>query len=241
MLLLSSFLSAGDIKIAVAANVSYAMNDLKKAFSKIHPEIKVKVILGSSGKLTAQIRHGAPYELFMSADMNYPQALYQDKTALKEPVVYAQGEVALFSPKSRDFTQGLSLLRSKEISKIAIANPKTAPYGKAALEALKNARVYKDIKEKFVYAESISQTISYTLVATDIGMIAKSSLYSPQMKRFKKGRHWSEVDPKLYSPIKQGMVILKEGGDNPEVAAFYNFILGEDAQKILKDFGYTLP
>ena len=240
-LLLSSFAFSGDIKIAVATNVSYAINDLKKTFSKMHPEIKVNVTLGSSGKLTAQIKNGAPYQLLMSADMRYPQALYKDKMALEKPVVYAQGGLALFSQKSRDFTQGLKLLKSRKISKIAVANPKTAPYGKAAFEAVENAGIYKAIQEKFVYAESISQTVSYALVATDIGMIAKSSLYSPKMKRFKKGIHWSGVNPKLYTPIKQGIVILKEGENNPDVEAFYNFVLGKKAQKILKDFGYTLP
>lgn len=241
ILLLGSFLSAGEIKIAVAANVSYAIDDLRSAFLKVYPKTKVKVTLGSSGKLTAQIKNGAPYQLFISANMEYPQALYKDKIALNRPKVYAQGGVALLSQKARDFTQGLHLLKSQKISKIAIANPKTAPYGKAALEAIKNAGIYKDVKKKFVYAESVSQTVSYTLVATDIGLIASSALYAPKMKRFKEGIHWHRIDPKRYTPIKQGIVILKEGKDNSEVKAFYHFILGEKAQKILKDFGYTLP
>lgn len=241
LLLLCSFLSAGEIKIAVAANVSYAMNDLIKAFSKIYPEIKVKVTLGSSGKLTAQIKNGAPYQLFMSANMNYPQSLYKSKIALTQAVVYAQGGLALLSQKKRDFRPGLELLKDQDISKVAIANPKTAPYGQAALQAMKNAGVYREIKDKLVYAESIAQTVSYTLVATDIGIIAQSSLYASKMKRFKKGMHWRAIDTKLYTPINQGIVILKAGRDNAEVKAFYSFILGKQAQKILQDFGYTLP
>ncbi len=232
---------AGTIQIAVAANVSYAIDDLKKAFNKIHPDTKVQVVLGSSGKLTAQIKHGAPYQLFMSANMKYPEALYKDKVAVTEPVVYAQGTLAYLSNKPQDFSKGMALLKDENIKKIAVANPKTAPYGKAAVEAMKNASVYEDVKNKFVFAESVSQTVSYTVIAADMGFIAKSSLYSPKMKQYEEGIHWAEVDPKLYTPIKQGIVILKKGEENSEVKAFYDFILSQDAQKILIDFGYLLP
>jgi len=241
ILLLSTYAFAGTIRIAVAANVSYAIEDLKDAFAKEHPDTKVQVILGSSGKLTAQIKHGAPYQLFMSANMKYPEALYKDKVAVTKPFVYAQGTLAYLSSKAKDFSKGMALTKDDNIRKIAIANPKTAPYGKATVEAMKNALVYEDIKKKFVFAESASQTVSYTVTATDLGFIAKSSLYSLKMKQYKEGIHWAEVDPKLYTPIKQGIVILKKGEENPEVKAFYDFILSPAAQKILRDFGYLLP
>lgn len=240
-LLLSAFSMAGDINIAVAANVSYAMDDLKKEFNRLYPDTKVKVTLGSSGKLTAQIKNGAPYQLFMSANMKYPNALYKDKTAITKPIIYAQGAIALLSNKTRDFSKEIQLLKDEKISKIAIANPKTAPYGTAAVEAMKSAGVYSDVKAKLVYAESISQTVSYAVTATDIGIIAKSSLYSDKMAKFKKGINWSEVDPKLYTPINQGIVILKEGQGNTEVEAFYNFILSKKAKNIFEDFGYIEP
>jgi len=234
-------LYSGTINIAVAANVSYAIDDLKKAFNKVHPDTKVQVVFGSSGKLTAQIKHGAPYQLFMSADMKYPEALYKDKVAVTKPLVYAQGTLAYLSSKAKDFSKGMLLTKDENIRKIAIANPKTAPYGKAAVEAMKNASVYEDVKNKFVFAESASQTVSYTVTATDLGFIAKSSLYSSKMKQYKEGIHWAEVDPKLYTPIKQGIVILKKGEENPEVKAFYDFMLSPKAQKILTEFGYLLP
>jgi molybdate transport system substrate-binding protein len=241
ILLFSTCSMAGTIQIAVAANVSYAIDNLKKSFNKIHPDTNVQVVLGSSGKLTAQIRHGAPYQLFMSADMKYPEALYKDKVAVTEPVVYAQGMLAYLSQKPKDFSKGMKVLKDENIRKIAVANPKTAPYGKAAEEAMKNAFVYEDVKDKFVFAESASQTVSYTVTAADFGFIAKSSLYSSKMKQYKENIHWAEVDPKLYTPIKQGIVILKKGEKNPEVRAFYDFILSAEAQKILTDFGYLLP
>ncbi|MCD6433902.1 MAG: molybdate ABC transporter substrate-binding protein [Sulfurimonas sp.] len=241
MLFLGTVLFGGSINIAVAANVSYAINDLKKEFNKLYPDTEIKVTLGSSGKLTAQIKNGAPYTLFMSANMKYPYVLYKDGIAVTKPVVYAQGGLAYLSIQEHDFSKGIDLLRGDEISKIAVANPKTAPYGKAAVEAMKNAGVFEDIKKKFVYAESISQAVSYTMIATDIGFIAKSSLYSPKMKRFKKGLNWAEVDSKLYSPIDQGVVILKNGETNAEVRAFYDFILSKKAEKIFNNFGYLVP
>ena len=240
LLLSAAALFAGEINIAVAANVSYAMDELKTEFAKTHPDTKVQVTLGSSGKLTAQIKNGAPYGLFMSANMKYPQALYDDKIATTKPVVYAQGALAYLSAKPQDFAQGINLLASDKIQKIAIANPKTAPYGKAAVEAMKKAGIYADAEKKFVYAESISQVVTYALSAADIGFIAKSSLYSPKMSAYKKDVNWAEVDPKLYTPIKQGIVLLKFAKENKEYQAFYDFILSEKAKTIFKKYGYIL-
>jgi len=241
ILLFSSYSMAGTIQIAVAANVSYAINDLIKEFNEVHPDTKVQVVLGSSGKLTAQIKHGAPYQLFMSANMKYPEALYKDKVAVSKPLVYAQGTLAYLSNKAQDFSKGMALTQNKNIKKIAVANPKTAPYGKAAVESMKNASVYEDVQKKFVFAESASQTVSYTVTAADMGFIARSSLYSPKMKKYKEDINWKEVDPKLYTPIEQGIVILKKGEENSEVKAFYDFMLSPKAQKILTEFGYLLP
>lgn len=230
-------LNASEIKIAVAANVSYAIDDLVKEFNKTHPNTKVKVTLGSSGKLTAQISHGAPYELFMSANMKYPSTLYENKIAITKPAVYTKGSLAMLSSKKQDFSIGLQLLKHKSVSRIAIANPKTAPYGKATLEACANAKILEDVKHKFIYAESIAQTVSYTLTATDIGIIAKSSLYSSHMSRYEEGVNWKEIDSKLYTPIEQGIVMLR---NSKEVKAFYDFILSEKAKKIFKEYGYLV-
>lgn len=241
LVLLGLSANAGTIKIAVAANVSYAINDLKKEFNKLHPNTKVRVTLGSSGKLTAQISHGAPYDLFMSANMKYPNTLYKNNIAITKPIIYAKGSLAYLSNKPKEFSKGIKLLEDKSIRKIAIANPKTAPYGIASVEALKNAKIYKNIKAKLIYGESISQTVSYTVTATDIGLIAKSSLFSPRMKKFKENINWKEVDSTLYTPIDQGLVILKQGKENKEVKAFYDFVLSDKAKEIFKTYGYQLP
>jgi molybdate transport system substrate-binding protein len=240
LIVLNISLFAQTITIAVAANVSYAMDELKAEFIKTHPDVKVRIALGSSGKLTAQIKNGAPYGLFMSANMKYPQALYKDKLATTKPVVYAQGALAFLSVRERDFSQGMNLLKDPSIKKIAVANPKTAPYGIAAKEALEKAGIYDAVKSKFVYGESISQTVSYAVTATEIGIIAKSSLYSSKMKRFKEGVNWSSVDTNLYTPIQQGIVLLKEQGDIKAYKEFYDFVLSRKAQAIFLKYGYTI-
>ena len=240
---LFSFVStqAGEITIAVAANVSYAIEALKQSFNETHPTTKVNVILGSSGKLTAQITHGAPYMLFMSADMKFPTRLSDENLTVSKPVVYAEGALAILSQKERNYCADIFVLKDPDIHRIAIANPKTAPYGIAAAEALTNANLYKNLKKKFVFGESISQTVTYATTAADIGIIAKSSLYSPHMSHYKEAIHWSEVDETLYTPISQGMVILNKGKDNAEVKAFYDFMLGAKAKVVLEAYGYKVP
>jgi len=237
LILFCGFVFASTIKIAVAANVSYAMPKLIEAFHKTNPSIDVQVLLGSSGKLTAQIREGAPFELFMSANMKYPKALYEEGFALTKPVVYAKGSLALLSSKKWDFSKGLELLKSSDVKKIAIANPKTAPYGKAALEAMQKAGIYKDIKDKLIYGQSVSQAVVYSIIAADIGLVAKSALYSKKMRKYKKGQNWIEVEPSLYDPIDQGVVLIKNS--SKEAKVFYDFILSKRAKKIFEDFGYS--
>lgn len=239
-LLFTNVLLAEKITIAVAANVSYAIEELKAEFAKVKPNVEVLVILGSSGKLRAQIKNGAPYGLFMSANMKYPQALFDDKIAITKPAVYAQGTLAYFSVKKRDFSQGMELLEREDIRRIALANPKTAPYGKAAMEAIQNAGLREKIKDKFVYAESISQTVSYAVTATDIGLIAKSALHSPKMTMYKEGVNWSGVRAELYTPIKQGIVLLKHAQGSKSYQAFYDFVLSDRAKEIFKKYGYLI-
>ncbi len=237
-MLFTSVLYSNTINVAVAANVSYAMDSLIAEFNKINPNTKVNVTLGSSGKLTAQMLHGAPYDIFMSANMKFPFALYEKGKSSVKPEIYAYGSLAILSSKKRDLSKGIKLLEDKNIKRIAVANPKTAPYGAATFEALKNAKILEKIKSKFIYGESISSTVSYTVTATDIGIIAKSSLYSSKMTKFKQNINWVEIDSKLYTPIEQGIVAVT---DTKEVKDFYHFILGNKAKAIFKNYGYSVP
>jgi len=229
------------ISIAVAANVSYAIPSLQKEFKKLYPHIQTRIILGSSGKLTAQITNGAPYDIFMSANMKYPNELYTNKIAITKPIVYAKGTLAILSPNQRSFKNGINILQSQLVKRIAIANPKTAPYGVATFEALNKAKILDSIQKKIIFGESISQTVAYTTMVADVGIVAKSSLFSPKLRKFHKNVHWVDLNPNLYSPIKQGIVLLKNGKNNKEVKAFYDFILTVKGKNILKEFGYQVP
>ena len=234
-LMLGGYLFSQSLYVAVSANVSYAISDLIKEFNKQYPNIKVIPILGSSGKLTAQITNDAPYSIFMSADMKYPTILYDKRIAITKPTVYAKGSLVLFSATKRDFSNGLKLLEDNNIKKIAVANPTTAPYGKATILALKNAKIYHKIKNKLIYAESISQAISYTINASDIGIVAKSLLFCDKMADYKKNINWVDINPTLYLPIKQGVVLIK---NTKEANLFYRFILSKQAKMVFNRFGY---
>ena len=231
------------IKLALAGNVTYAIPELKKAFNLKYPDIKVDVILGSSGKLTAQIKNHAPFDVFMSANMKYPTQLKKDGFAITEPIIYAQGGLALITIKDLPISGNLNFLETTNINKIAIANPKTAPYGKASIEAFKNSKIYEQINSKLVFAETITQAVQYALTASDVGLIAKSSLYDKKLSQYKENKNWISVDRDLYTPINQGIVILKnaEKTGNLETAKlFYDFILSNEAKKIFESYGYII-
>ena len=217
------------------------MDELKVEFLKLRPDSKLRVIIGSSGKLSAQISNNAPYHIFMSGNMQFPQNLYKSKMAITKPRVYAKGKLIYFSIKSQDFIDDMSFLKDVKISKIAIANPKTAPYGKATYDAMMNAGVYDEIKHKLVYGESISQTLSYAVTAADIGFIAKSSIFSKKMSKYNEGVHYADVSTKLYEPIEQGVVLLKHAQSNSEAKAFYDFIFNKKAKEIFEKYGYLIP
>ena len=238
--LLASSIFANTITVAVAANVSYAINELVAEFNKTNPDTKVQVTLGSSGKFTAQIESGAPFDVFMSADMKFPKSLFEKGLATTEPALYAQGSFAMLSSKELDFSKGINLVTDANIGKIAVANPKTAPYGTAAVEAMKNANVLDKVESKFVYAESISQAVTYATTAADVGFIAKSSLYDEKMAQYKENINWVSVDPSLYTAIDQGIVVLKNTKEEASAKAFYDFILGEKAKEIFIKFGYLV-
>ena len=238
--LLASSIFANTITVAVAANVSYAINELVAEFNKTNPDTKVQVTLGSSGKFTAQIESGAPFDVFMSADMKFPKSLFEKGLATTEPALYAQGSLAMLSSKELDFSKGINLVTDANIGKIAVANPKTAPYGTAAVEAMKNANVLDKVESKFVYAESISQAVTYATTAADVGFIAKSSLYDEKIAKYKENINWVSVDPSLYTAIYQGIVVLKNTKEEASAKAFYDFILGEKAKEIFIKFGYLV-
>ena len=227
------------ITVAVAANVQYAFEDISTEFTK-ETGIEVVPIIGSSGKLTTQIKNGAPFDVFLSADTKYPEAIFNDKLASEEPFIYACGSLVLWSAKLKEINCSPEYLESDRIKKIAIANPDTAPYGRATIEFFKNIGIYEKISSKLVYGESISQANQYILSeAVDLGFTSKSTVMASDMKG--KGK-WVEVNDSTYSAIDQSAVLLKYGTDNhPEGSKkFYKFLKSKKAVSILENYGYIV-
>jgi len=238
---LSASVLAGEISVAVAANLSDVIEVFKAEFAKTNPNTKVNTVLGASGKFTTQIKAGAPFDLFLSADMTFPESLYAEKLAVTKPIVYASGALAMMSTRGLDLSKGISIITDAKVEKIALANPKTAPYGTASIEAFKNAGIYDKVEAKLVFGESISQAVQFATTAADVGFVHKSAFYSESMKKYKEGKEWVNVDTKLYTPIAQGIVLLKQAENNAEAKAFYDFVLSAKAKQIFKDYGYLVP
>ncbi len=233
-------IAAQKITVAVAANMRYTMEALKSEFNKTD-KTQIAVVLGASGNLTHQIMQGAPFDIFISADTSYPQKLFDNNFAGEPPKVYAQGVLVLWSTKPNvQPTANLKLLLNDNIKAIAIANPKTAPYGNAAEAILRKYHLYNKVSSKIVTGESITQTSQFiSTKAADIGFTAKSVVISDEMKG--KGR-WAELNQQDYPPIKQAAVLLKYSQKNnaPEAKKFYEFLYSVKAKEIYKKFGYIV-
>ena len=231
---------AEPLTVAVAANVKFVFDELRAEFKK-STGIEAVGVFASSGKINAQIKSGAPYDIFMSADMEFPQALYRDGLAVTPPRVYAQGVLVLWTLQPLDMTQGMGVLKNPAVKKVAMANPKLAPYGLEAMRALDYFKLRAAVEPKLIYGESIAQVNQYIdTQSVEIGFTAKSVVLAPQMQ----GRgKWIEVPRESYQPIAQGIVMLKHGADTNALAArrFMEFIASAKARSILEKFGYILP
>ncbi len=225
------------LNIAAAANMQFAIAEIAKQFSE-KTGINCQLIISSSGKLTAQIREGAPYDVLLAANKKYTEKVYHSGLAITQPTTYAYGKLVLWS-MSEQLEPSMDLLQNKHIKHIALANPKTAPYGVAATEALHHFNIYKQINNKLVFGESIAQTNQFIVSqAADIGFTALSVVSSPKMQG--KGQ-WIAIDTTTYTPIEQSIVVVKSDSIRQKAALqFYEFIFSEEARKILKQFGYTV-
>ena len=229
---------APKIRVAVAANAQFVAQVLKEAYEK-ETATTVELIVGSSGKLTTQIKQGAPYDVFLSADTRYPAALYRGGYAQGKPRIYAYGSLILWTTKSLDLSKGMGVVAASSVKKIAIANAQLAPYGEAALQALAYYKLNKAAQPKLVYAESIAQVNQYVISgAADVGFTAKSVVLEPAMKG--KGK-WIPVDAAAYPRIAQSAVLLKPARNKNSVLAqrFYNFLYSPKAKAIFKKYGYV--
>lgn len=241
LLLVQSLAHAETLTVAVAANVKFAFDDLAAAFTQ-DTGIKVESVFGSSGKITAQVKEGAPYDVFLSADMDYPTKLYQTGQAVTTPKVYAYGKVVLWTLNDKlDLSKGLTVLTGADVKRVAVANPKLAPYGEEAIKALDKLGLRAAIEPKLVYAENIAQVVQFVDSGNvDAGFTAKSLVTAPENAN--RGK-WIDVPPDAYDPIAQGAVILRYGQANHGEAArkFYGFLYSGKARAILEKFHYKLP
>lgn len=216
------------LRIATAANMQFVVAEMITAFQN-NNKIPCELIIGSSGKLTAQILSGAPYDLFVSADMFYPNKIKENGMNASEAYHYANGEIVIWSMKKQPLYKNLDSLIYK---KIAIANPKTAPYGKAAFEMIQY--LYgNEIESKLVYGESISQVNQFIISeAVDIGITSNFIVNAPSQK--KRGK-WQKISPSTYTPIQQGMIAIK--GKNANLAnQFIQFVKSKKGQNILDSY-----
>ncbi|MHA7058662.1 molybdate ABC transporter substrate-binding protein [Aquimarina sp. M1] len=225
------------VTIAAAANMQFAMEEISKTFTK-QTGIPCKLVISSSGKLTAQIKEGAPYDIFVSANMKYPNEIYRSDRATLAPKIYAFGQLVLWSLYD-GVEPSISKLTEINVQHIALANPKTAPYGQAAIEVLQNYGIYDQVKDKLVFGESIAQTNQFIISkSSEIGFTAKSVVLSSKMKD--KGS-WVALDEKMYLPIEQGVVMIrKENQKLISTRQFFDFLFSPEAKKILEDFGYLV-
>ena len=225
------------LTIATAANMQYAMAELMESFSK-HSGVACHMVVGSSGKLTAQIMEGAPYDVFVSADKKYPQALYEAGMTLSRPITYAQGHLVLWSTNLKSIA--LEQLTNSEVEHIAIANPETAPYGSAARELLNNVDLWEQVESKLVYGESVAQTNQFiSSGAASMGITSESTVMAPINEH--QGT-WVHLDEDFYTPIEQALVLIKSTPDKEQqAAAFRDFVQTPEGKQILIKFGFRIP
>ncbi|PWF41223.1 molybdate ABC transporter substrate-binding protein [Massilia glaciei] len=232
---------AGTVLVAAASDLAYCIDALGAAFGKQVPGARVKVSLGSSGNIFAQVRRGAPFEVFMSADMAYPARLAAEGGADAATLIpYAVGRIALWSPDARfGHGSGLRVLLDARVKRIAIANPDVAPYGRAAREALRAQGLWDAVQAKLVVGENIAQTAQFVESGNaQFGILSMSTLSGSRLKGT--GSHYLIPDAGL-APIEQGAIVTTRGKANPLAARFVRFLRSPAARAILLGNGFALP
>jgi molybdate transport system substrate-binding protein len=224
------------VSIAAAADLQFALEGISGAFRAAHPDVDVQVAYGSSGNFYAQIRNQAPFDVFLSADVEYPRKLAQEGIGARDSLfVYAVGRIVVWVPASSPLDPATAL-RAASVRHVAIANPQHAPYGRAAEAALRSMGVYDSVVGKLVLGENVAQTLEFVQSgAADVGIVALSLALAPPVRG--QGRYW-EVPAEAYPKIEQGGLILK---DSKAAREFRSFILAAGGRRILKEYGFSVP
>ena len=229
---------AQEITIAVSANAQFAVEEIITAYSEIS-DTKIRRVIGSSGKLSTQIRNGAPFHIFLSADTFYPEELHNAGYTAERPQIYAYGKLVWWSTVFDNLDDLQAKLTGNDVQKIAIANPRLAPYGKQASRLIE--KTLPEITGKLVYGRSVAQVNQYILAgAVDIGLTAQSVLFS---KNGQSKGSWQAADSSIYEAIAQSAVMTKsaESALQPAVRAFYEFLFSPRAAAIFRKYGYQIP
>jgi molybdate transport system substrate-binding protein len=233
--------TCGTITVAAASDLTDAMNEIAANFEK-STGCTVRVSAGSSGNFLSQIENGAPFDVFFSADIEYPKKLETEGLAAPgSTYLYAVGKIVLWvrNDSHLDISKGLAVLRDPGIRKVAIANPQHAPYGRAAEEALRKSGVYDAIKDRLVLGENISQAAQFVESGNaDAGILALSLALSPELKE--KGRY-SRVPENLYAPIEQGVVAIRASKNPQGARVFLDYIKSPATAALLEQYGFVLP
>ncbi|WP_341939503.1 molybdate ABC transporter substrate-binding protein [Marinimicrobium sp. C2-29] len=239
LVLLAPALHASEpLRIAAASDLRYALDDIVEVYRQAHPEARIDVVYGSSGKMSTQIIHGAPYDLFFSADIVFPERLKQEGLTATEPAVYALGRIVLWSNTIDAGALTLQDLTSDSIRRIAIAQPAHAPYGQRAKEAMESAGVWEAVQDKLVFGENIAHTAQMTESgAAQVGIIALSLARFPDMAEHD---HYL-IDDALHQPLTQGYVVTRRGSDKSGARAFADFMTTEAAHDIMTRYGFVMP
>lgn len=236
---LSSSALADKITIAAAADLKFAMDEIAGAFKKANPADQVEVIYGSSGKFHTQIQQNAPYDLYFSADIGYPRKLAADGMAASAVKPYAFGRIVLWSATLDASKMTLQSLTDKKIERIAIANPKHAPYGKRAEEALRGAGLWEKIEPKLVYGENIAHTAQFVQTGNaQAGIIALALAVNPELSS--KGGYWL-IPENLHAPLEQGFIITKRAEGSALAKRFAAYMESKPARAVMVKYGFVLP
>jgi molybdate transport system substrate-binding protein len=234
----NSFFAQEKTTIVVAANLKTAMDSIAKVYKQKNPADNIQITYGASGKFYEQIASGAPFDVFFSADMNYPIKLKESHFGISAVKLYAIGRIAIWSKKIDPTIQKMNSLLDPKVKKISIANPVTAPYGAKAVESMKRTKIYNNVKTNLVYGENIAQAAQFVAFgAADIGIIALSDVLSPAMKK-ERGKYYV-IPQENHAPLEQGCVVLKHGKGNATALRFYDYISSDKAVAILKYYGYS--
>lgn len=232
---------ADDIAVAAASDLQFAIKELIVEYEK-QTGHHVKLSLGSSGNFYAQLQQGAPFDLYFSADIGYPKKLEEAGLTVPGSLYrYAVGRVVLWAPKQSpvEVSKGLTVLRDAAVRKIAIANPKHAPYGRAAVAAMEQSQVYAEVKDRLVLGENISQAAHFIESgACDVGIIALSLAMAPVMKSA--GSFWL-IPAEAHPPLEQGAVIMKQSKQQDAARSFLQFMQTPQGQEVMTRYGFTLP